>query len=153
MQDTTEVKTTLCPSARPESVDAVVFGVVGGTVTAPRIGYLKQPLPITVELMAKASPVTPAEIFRTAASCEESGCQHFDGKDCRLVTRIVDKLPTVVEELPPCAIRRDCRWWQQSGKVACMRCPQIVTDNYSASEQLRQAANHSLTPIPIIKNS
>ncbi|KAF3888916.1 MULTISPECIES: hypothetical protein [Nostocales] len=147
MEDITPKQTTLCPSARPESVNGVVFGIVAGTAIAPRIAYLKKPLPVTDELMAKATgSVTPAEIFRTAASCAESGCQHFDGKDCRLSMRIVEKLPAVVEELPPCSIRRNCRWWQQEGKAACMRCPQIVTDNYSSSEQLRQAANPATDP-------
>lgn len=141
MEDTIKERTTLCPSARPESEDGVVFGVVTGTVVEPRIAYLKQPLPVTSELIAKASPVTPAEIFRTAASCAESACQHFDGKDCRLAMRIVDKLPTVTQELPPCSIRRDCRWWKQEGKAACARCPQIITDNYSPSQQLLQAVN------------
>ncbi|BAZ17153.1 hypothetical protein NIES4071_90310 [Calothrix sp. NIES-4071] len=141
MEDRIANRTTLCPSARPESKDGVVFGVVAGTSSAPRIAYLKQPLPITSELIAKANPVTPAEIFRTAASCAESACQHFDGKDCRLAMRIVDKLPTVADELPSCSIRRNCRWWKQEGKSACARCPQIITDNYSPSEQLLQAVN------------
>ncbi|MBG1267514.1 nitrogen fixation protein [Nostoc sp. WHI] len=127
-------KTTLCPSARPESVDSVVFGVIGGTVTKPHVAYLKHPQPVTDELIAKASPITPAEIFRTAAPCATKACQHFDGQDCRLATRIVEKLPVVAEELPPCSIRRDCRWWQQEGKAACMRCPQVITDNYNPSE-------------------
>ncbi len=140
MSDISANKTTLCPSARPEPTDSVVFGVIGGTVTEPRIAYLKQPLTVTEELIAKASPVTPAEIFRTAASCAESGCQHFNGKDCRLAMRIVEKLPAVVEELPPCSIRRDCRWWQQEGKAACMRCPQVITDNYNPSEIMRKVA-------------
>ncbi|MBW4565264.1 MAG: nitrogen fixation protein [Mojavia pulchra JT2-VF2] len=144
MEDTTTAQTTLCPSAKPEFVDAVVFGVVAGAAAAPHIAYLKQPLPITDELLAKASPVTPAEIFRAATSCAQLGCQHFDGKDCRLAMRIVEKLPAVVEQLPPCSIRRDCRWWQQEGKAACMRCPQIITDNYSPSEQLRQAADPAI---------
>lgn len=143
MENTTNAQTTLCPSARPESVDGVVFGIVGGTVESPRVVYLKQPLAITDELIAKANPVTPAEIFRIAAYCVESGCQHFDSKNCRLAMRIVDKLPGVVEELPPCSIRRHCRWWQQEGKAACLRCPQIITDNYSASEGLRQVADAS----------
>ncbi|MCC5660980.1 nitrogen fixation protein [Nostoc sp. XA010] len=134
MAEITADKTTLCPSARPESVDSVVFGVVGGTVAEPRVAYLKKPQPITDELIAKASPITPAEIFRTAAPCATKGCQHFDGQDCRLAMRIVEKLPPVAEELPPCSIRRDCRWWQQEGKAACMRCPQVITDNYNASE-------------------
>ncbi|MBG1261942.1 nitrogen fixation protein [Nostoc commune] len=134
MEDIATEKTTLCPSARPEWQDSVVFGVVGGTATQPRVAYLKQPQAFTDELIAKARPVTPTEIFRTAASCATKLCQHFDGKDCRLATRIVQNLPMVVEELPPCSIRRDCRWWQQEGKAACMRCPQVITDNYNPSE-------------------
>jgi hypothetical protein len=130
----------LCPSARPESLDAVVFGVVGGTVAQPHVNYLKQSLPVTDELIAKASPVTPAEILRTAAPCATNGCMHFDGKDCRLAMRIVEKLPVVVEALPPCSIRGDCRWWQQEGKMACMRCPQVVTDNYNSSQLMREVA-------------
>lgn len=134
MEEIAVDKTTLCPSARPESGESVVFGIISGTVAEPRVAYLKQPQPVTDELIAKASPITPAEIFRTAAPCAAKGCQHFDGQDCRLATRIVEKLPAVAEELPPCSIRRDCRWWQQEGKAACMRCPQVITDNYNASE-------------------
>ncbi|MEH2237029.1 nitrogen fixation protein [Nostoc sp.] len=143
MEEFAADKPTLCPSARPESVDSVVFGVVGGTVTEPRVAYLKKPQPITDELIAKASPITPAEIFRTAAPCATKGCQHFDGQDCRLAMRIVEKFAVVAEELPPCSIRRDCRWWQQEGKAACMRCPQVITDNYNASELAVEVA----TPI------
>lgn len=140
MEDTFPNKIVLCPSARPELVDSVVFGVVNGTLAEPRVAYLKQPQPVTDELIAQVSPATPAEIFRTAASCVESGCQHFDGKNCRLAQRVADKLPAVVEELPPCSIRRDCRWWQQEGKAACMRCPQVITDNYNPSQLIREVA-------------
>lgn len=143
MEDIATNKTTLCPSARPEWKDSVVFGLISGTVTEPRVAYLKQPLPVTDELMAKASPVTPTEIFRTAAPCATKGCQHFDGTDCRLIQRIVEHLPVVVEELPLCSIRRDCRWWQQEGKAACMRCPQAITDNYNPSEIIRNVATPS----------
>ena len=83
MKDLTASRTTLCPSGRPELTDSIVFGVVGGTVEKPHVAYLKQPQPVTNELIAKAAPVTPAEIFRTAALCAAKGCQHFDGKDCR----------------------------------------------------------------------
>jgi hypothetical protein len=145
MKDIVADKTTLCPSARPESEDGVVFGVIGGTVTEPRVAYLKQPIPITEELIAKTTPVTPAEIFRTAAPCAAKGCQHFDGKDCRLAMRVVEKLPAVAEELPPCSIRRDCRWWNQEGKAACMRCPQVITDNYQPSQLMREAATPTVS--------
>ncbi|AFY48969.1 hypothetical protein Nos7524_3166 [Nostoc sp. PCC 7524] len=145
MAETPAEKTTLCPSARPEIAGSVVFGVIGGNVTEARVNYLKQPLPVTDELLAKASPATPTEIFRTAAPCVEKGCQHFNGQDCRLATRVADNLPAVVEELPPCSIRRDCRWWQQEGKAACMRCPQIITDNYSPSQLIQTVALTEIT--------
>lgn len=139
--DTTTAQKTLCPSARPELPESVVFGVIGGTVDKPHVTYLPQSQPITDDLIAMSAPVTPTEILRTAAPCAALGCQHFDGTDCRLAKRIVEQLPTVSEQLPPCSIRKDCRWWQQEGKAACMRCPQVITDNYSASAQMRQAAS------------
>ncbi|MDF5708074.1 MAG: nitrogen fixation protein [Nostoc sp. S4] len=145
MEDIAIEKTTLCPSARPEWQDSVVFGVVGGTVTEPRVAYLKQPQAVTDELIAKAAPVTPTEIFRTAAPCATKSCQHFDGKDCRLAMRIVESFPKVVEDLPPCSIRRDCRWWQQEGKAACIRCPQVITDNYNPSELLVKVATPTIS--------
>ncbi|MCU0536126.1 MAG: hypothetical protein MUD14_19735 [Hydrococcus sp. Prado102] len=130
-------KTLLCPSARPEGSNSVVFGVVGGAIEQPDVKYLPEPQPVTEELIALASPVTPTEVFRIAADCATSQCQHFDGQNCRLAQRIVTQLPTVAEQLPPCAIRRDCRWFQQEGKAACMRCPQIITDNATPSELMR----------------
>lgn len=140
MEDITASTTPLCPSARPEMADSAVFGVITGTVEEPRVTYLNQRQPVTEQLMAKSGSVTPTEVFRIAAPCAGKGCQHFDGTDCRLATRIVHQIPAVAESLPPCSIRRDCRWWQQEGKAACMRCPQVVTDNYNPSEQIRQVA-------------
>jgi hypothetical protein len=134
----------LCPSARPEMDDSIVFGVIVGTSKEPRLAHLIKPQPVTNDLLALADPVTPTEIFRFAAACAENDCQHFDGAKCRLATRIIENLPTVSEELPPCSIRSTCRWWQQEGKAVCMRCPQIVTEHYSPSERLRQAADPSV---------
>lgn len=130
----------LCPSARPDS-NSKVFGVISGTVEEPRVAYLKQPLPLTDRLKAVSGEITPTEVFRTASTCATHKCQHFDGEDCRLAMRIVEQLPAVAEELPPCSIRRNCRWWQQEGKAACLRCPQVVTDNYNPSELMRKVAS------------
>lgn len=140
MEKVTPNKTTLCPSARPDMPDSKVFGVIGGTVDEPRLAYLKQPLPVTDEVKALSGAVTPAEVFRTAAPCAEKSCQHFDGANCSLAMRVVENLTTAVEQLPPCSIRSNCRWWQQEGKAACMRCPQVITDNYSPSEVIKQVA-------------
>jgi hypothetical protein len=133
-------KATFCPSSRAELGKAIVYGVVTEKMGEPRVAYLKQPQLVTEELLAKTSPVTPTEVFRIASPCAASKCEHFDGQDCRLAQRIVNQLPVVVEELPPCSIRRDCRWWKQEGKSACLRCPQVITDNYNASELMREVA-------------
>jgi hypothetical protein len=131
----------LCPSTQPKMGDAVIFGVVGGTVESPKVAYLNESQPVTKEILALSTPAKPTEVFRMASSCQESACKHFDGSNCRLATSIVDRLPSVVDTLPACQIRPDCRWWQQEGKSACFRCPQIVTDNYSSSEIIRQVSN------------
>jgi hypothetical protein len=137
MEQSTSDKIPLCPSARPTLDHSVVFGVVGGTAEDPRVTYLKQAQVVTEELIAKVQPVTPAEVFRTASPCETKGCQHFDGNNCQLATRVAEQLPAVTEQLPPCAIRRDCRWWQQEGSAACFRCPQVITDNYSPTDLMQ----------------
>jgi hypothetical protein len=132
--------TPYCPSAQPDIADSIVFGVVGGTAQAPHLMHI-EPRPVTDEVLALAQPVHPTEVFRFAAPCAGNACQHFDGFNCRLATRIVASLPSVVDSLPPCHLRSTCRWWQQEGKAACLRCPQIVTETHKPSEQLHQVAD------------
>jgi len=134
----------LCPSAQPEMKASRVIGLMEGTPEAPRLSYLDEPQPVTPELLALAAPLNPPEVFRFAAVCEESRCVHFDGTDCKLATRIVNILPAVTERLPACRIRPECRWYQQEGKAACLRCPQVVTQDFSPTELVAAAA----TPIP-----
>lgn len=140
MENTQAEKIPLCPSARPTLDNSVIFGVIGGTPEDPRVTYLKQAQTVTEEIIAKVQPVTPAEVFRAASPCETKGCQHFDGTNCQLATRVAEQLTAVAEHLPPCAIRRDCRWWQQEGSAACFRCPQVITDNYSPTNLMKEVA-------------
>lgn len=99
--------------------------------------------------MALAEPVSPTQVFRFAAPCAGNACQHFDGANCKLATRIVEHLPEAVDDLPECTIRSACRWWMQEGAAACRRCPLVVTESYGAleiSEPLRVAADPA-TPV------
>ena len=75
--------------------------------------------------------MAPDEVFRIAAPCACSGCGHFDStqSSCTLAQKIVRWVPMVSESLPVCSIRSECRWWQQEGRAACLRCPQVVTRN------------------------
>jgi hypothetical protein len=133
-------KILLCPSARPDDLNSVVFGIVGGTVEQPEVQYLQETKPITEELIELAKPVMATEVFRIAATCITSKCMHFDGQDCKLAHRVATQLPTVTEQLPACAVRRNCRWFEQEGKAACLRCPQIIRDNTNPSELLEHVS-------------
>ncbi len=137
---------TLCPSAQPDWEDSRVFGVVGGTADTPETAYLPTPQPVTAELLEMAQPVHPAEVFRFAAPCACSGCGHFDNQasKCRLAEKVVRWAPAVVDALPACGIRADCRWWQQEGRAACARCPQVVTLNPNSSAAMHKAADPSV---------
>jgi hypothetical protein len=56
------------------------------------------------------------------------------------VTRIVNILPAVVDALPVCLIRSTCRWYEQEGHSACVRCPQVVTELADPTDDFRRAA-------------
>src|SRR5947209_20136313 len=140
---TVEDSPRLCPSTGPDREGCVAFGVIGGTASEPRLRHLERPLPVTPELLSLSGPVRPTEVFRFAAPCARGECPNFRDDHCGLVTRIVRLLPAVVEAPPPCQIRPHCRWWHDEGIAACLRCPQVVTDNYNPSEAMRLASDPS----------
>src|SRR5262249_30594872 len=113
----------LCPSAQPGMEDGRVVGVVEQDGTTPALAYLKHHRPATPEVLALAAPLKPTEVFRLAATCAEHKCPHYDGADCRLATRVAKMMPEVMDVLPPCLIRKECRWHSQEGPAACKRCP------------------------------
>jgi hypothetical protein len=130
----------LCPSAQPGMDSCRVLGVVQREGSAPKLEYLNHALAATPEILAMAAPLKPTEVFRLAATCAERKCPHFDGEDCRLATRVVRILPAVVDTLPPCIIRKECRWYSQEGGAACRRCPEITTVSYDLSPQVREVS-------------
>ncbi|MBS1807632.1 MAG: nitrogen fixation protein [Acidobacteria bacterium] len=130
----------MCPSAQPEMEDSVVLGVLENTSAGQRLAWLEKPQPVTLQLLALTGEVDPRQIFRFAARCEESRCVHFDGQDCRLAARIVQILPVAVDALPPCRLRPTCRWYQQEGRAACLRCPEVVTQLENPTAEMVQAA-------------
>jgi hypothetical protein len=139
----------LCPSAQPHMEGVFAFGVMGrGAGGERRVAYLEERVPVTPELLAKTAPVRPIEVFRFAAPCLGGGCQHFDGHDCQLATKLVQLTPMASKALPACTVRPDCRWWRQEGKAACMRCPAVQTERYRYTEAQRQAADPAFRLAP-----
>lgn len=137
----------LCPSSRPTMAGAVAFGVVGADQGRPVTSYLDRNTPAAqvagdFKRLYGQKSVDVTEVVRFASPCAGSQCRHFDEGSCTLAVRIVQNLETVVDALPSCTIRGRCRWWQQEGKAACYRCPQIRTDDRNPSEMLRQVAQN-----------
>lgn len=135
----------LCPSAQPGMDDCRILGLVQWRDSAPRLEYLSEDVPATPEVLAMAAPLKPTEVFRLAATCAEHKCPHFDGADCQLATRVVQILPAAVDALPPCIIRKTCRWYSQEGGAACKRCPEITTVSYNLSPEVR-----AVSGLPVI---
>ena len=125
---------------------ARIFGVVSQSGGRRQVAYLRKTLPITDEVLHLADPVRPPEVFRIAAFCAGAACQHFDGVDCRLAKRTVALLAPVVDRLPACEIRPHCRWWRQEGVAACLRCPQVITENWNPTESEVAAAGDEPSP-------
>ena len=138
----------LCPSAQPGMPDCRVVGLVQWEGAAPRLEYLNEPVPATPEVLAMTAPLKPTEVFRLAATCAEDRCPHFDGTDCRLATRIVQILPAAVDSLPPCIIRKNCRWYTQEGGAACQRCPEVTTVSYDLSPVVR-----TVSGLPVMEDT
>lgn len=132
-----------CPSAPAYWEGSQVFGVMTGSIEQPTMAYLDKPQPVTEELLTLAKPCQPEEVFRFSAPCAHATCVHFvaESAKCRFAEKVVRFAPVVVEQLPTCGIRSSCRWWQQEGKAACLRCPQMVTNDLIPSDEMRQAAN------------
>lgn len=141
----------LCPSAQPGMDRCRVLGVVRQEGSTPILEYLNQLLPATPEILAMAAPLQPTEVFRLAATCAEHKCPHFDGADCRLATRVVQILPATVDTLPPCIIRKECRWYSQEGSPACKRCPEITTVSYDLSPQVREVSGLPVTQGSVVR--
>lgn len=110
-----------------------LLGVVERTPDGPRVAYLNEHVAVTQDLLSEAAPARPTEVFRFASLCEQARCAHFSGARCQLANRIVRILPPVVDSLPACLIRATCRWFEQEGRDACLRCPQVVTESAKAT--------------------
>ncbi len=119
-----------------------MFGVVGGEVKAPKVLFLKQVIAPSKELEDKLGGRPPEQVLRIAAPCAGAQCGHHDASinGCGLVGKIVQHVDPVVDVYATCGIRPTCVWWAQEGVQACLRCPQIVTNNRMQSEQVVRAA-------------
>lgn len=121
----------LCPSAACVE-GATLLGIVQAD---GRVRFIPQPLTVGDDFVAKARQGrAPEKRFRFAAPCATKACRQWTGTRCGVIDRVLDRLadPPASEDpardLPACAIRTSCRWYDQRGAAACAVCPEIVTD-------------------------
>jgi hypothetical protein len=133
-----------CPSAPPEWKGSAAIGLVLGTSDKPRVVPLREPVPSDhPAFCSNGAGVEITEAVRFAAPCAHAGCAEFVNNRCNLATRIVENIPAVTDRLPFCLIRAACRWWRQEGEAACLRCPQVVTDNRKPSAAMKAVLESS----------
>jgi hypothetical protein len=135
----------LCPSAPGSVDDSVLIGVVTDHPDGPRVVPTEGALPVTLEILAMAEPVSPSEVFRFATKCRSCSCPHFSNDACQLAMRSVALLEPA-GDLPKCSIRPLCRWFRQEGRAICERCPQIVTEQHVPYEHMLEIVNGTEPP-------
>jgi hypothetical protein len=116
----------LCPSSTC-SPGAILLGIVQADGTVAFLDHRRVVDDFFVKLAHEGR--APEKRFRFADTCVKSGCRQWDGR-CGVIDGVLTANPNYREadELPPCAIRTDCRWHLQWGARACGVCPLIVTD-------------------------
>ena len=116
----------MCPSSRCKE-GSQLLGVRQNGI----IAMLPYPLEIDENFIQKANEVAPAEQqFRFVNKCVEGGCKQWTGSRCGVVDKMLtfmDKA-TLSHGLFPCSIRKQCRWYLQTGAEACKICPSVITE-------------------------
>lgn len=130
-----------CPSASPEMENVQVLGVMEPGEDGQRLSYLNSNVPLSDEILQSTGDVPPTKVFRLAGDCMNGACKHFSGGKCGLAVRMPDVLEATVDHLPPCVIRKTCRWYDEAGARACLRCSQVVTWVDEETPQMRAILN------------
>lgn len=124
-----------CPSA-PAEPGAGLLGVLGPD---GRIHNLRTPMQVDATFLEAAKTQgAPEARMRFSGRCQTSGCSQWTGTRCGVIDRAMQEMrvPALspAAQLPPCTIRSTCRWFAQTGALACGTCALIVTDTRQVSE-------------------
>ncbi len=122
-----ESKALNCPSAPHQHPEASLFGVVLEDESGPRVSYLEKDARMPDRIDVNALGVDPGHALRFSAPCAKSSCGQWNDGGCRLGKDIAEKLAPVVDVAPACKLRATCRWFDENGVAACLRCPQVTT--------------------------
>jgi hypothetical protein len=125
-----------CPSA-PCKEGALLLGIV---LADGRVAFAQDRMVVDkafVEHATAAGSHPPETRFRFGSPCARGACHQWTGSRCGVIDAVLDEIQsqaivpgndTLDAELPGCAIRPTCRWFEQSGAAACHVCDLVVTD-------------------------
>ena len=126
----------LCPSSTCHK-GALLLGVVRSD---RKVAMLNPPIPVNDEFVETVNAAgDPEARFRFAGKCAKGGCSQWTGTSCGVMDRLSSLNPAIETtgvQLPECAIRPDCRWYEQDGAKACMICPYVITQAEESSASL-----------------
>ena len=117
----------VCPSATLDHA-VTLLGVVGPD---GRVHYVSPAMPVDDNFRQKAASAGSAEArFRFAGLCVEGECRQWTGTRCGVIDTLLDQVEHELDsDLRACTVRRDCRWFGQSGAAACRVCTWVITDS------------------------
>ncbi|MFF1411604.1 hypothetical protein ACFVX6_17750 [Streptomyces sp. NPDC058289] len=112
-----------CPSGSAYAPESLVLAVRDG-LDGPPV-YLRAPRPAAEVLAELPEGTEPRRLLRLASHCVPH-CLNREADTCTLATRL-EATSRFGPPLPPCHLRPRCKWWTQSGPLACHACPQVST--------------------------
>jgi hypothetical protein len=97
------------------------------------VRHMRKAVRIDADFVVRARRKGPPEAqMRFAAPCATTACAQWTGTRCGLIDGVLahleDTKRPVRATLPPCPIRRTCRWFDQSGEQACQGCSLVTGD-------------------------
>jgi hypothetical protein len=119
----------LCPSSRCEE-GARLLGIVQQDGT---VAFTPDDIRIDAAFVRIAQQGRkPESRFRFGSACQRKRCAQWTGERCGVVDAVLHEITeagiTMPESVPNCAIRSNCRWFDQRGYSACRVCPLVITD-------------------------
>lgn len=127
MKTSADSEQVLCPSSKCED-GAQLLGIVKHD---GHVDMMQHPLPVTKDAASAMQKKGNAEErFRFAGKCIKTGCSQWTGSRCGVIDNVLENILDKVNSalLPECAIRPQCRWFNQNGADACKVCPYVITD-------------------------
>lgn len=144
MQNNSTINEAICPSFKCEE-GSLLLGI---RQKDGNIAILPKPLQIGQTFIDNINNagLIPEEHFRFTNQCMKNDCKQWSNRGCGVAIRISHffKSENLLDPIPECSLRSECRWHKQEGENICRLCPRVIT-NITADEVTQYFTNLSKT--------